>query len=71
MEIEIEFYTTPSGRIPFDEWFESFKEIHTKSKILSRLARLKLGNFGDCKGLGNEIAELRIHYGPRDKNLLL
>jgi len=28
------------------------------------LGRLKLGNFGDCKSLGNEIAELRIHYGP-------
>lgn len=25
---------------------------------------MKLGNFGDCKSLGDEIAELRIHYGP-------
>lgn len=64
MEIEIEFYITPSGRNPFDDWFESLREMHTKSKILTRLARLKLGNFGDCKSLGDEIAELRIHYGP-------
>ena len=61
MEIAIEFYVTPSGRNPFDDWFESIRETHTKSKILARLARLKLGNFGDCKSLGDEIAELRIH----------
>jgi putative addiction module killer protein len=64
MEIEIEFYVTSSGRSPFDDWFESIREMHTKSKILTRLARMKLGNFGDCKSLGDEIAELRIHYGP-------
>lgn len=64
MELEIEFYITPSGRNPFDDWFESTRETHTKSKILARLARLKLGNFGDCRSLGDDIAELRIHYGP-------
>ncbi len=64
MEIEIEFYQDPSGRCPFDDWFESLKELNTRAKILTRLDRLRLGNFGDCKGLGDEIAELRIHYGP-------
>ncbi len=64
MEIEIEFYQTPSGHNPFDDWFESIQEMHTRSKILTRLDRLKLGNFGDCKSLGEGIAELRIHYGP-------
>lgn len=64
MEIEIEFYVTSSGHNPFDDWFESIREMHTRSKILTRLDRLKLGNFEDCKSLGNEIAELRIHYGP-------
>jgi len=64
MEIEIEFYRTPSGRNPFDDWFESIREMHTRSKILTRLDRLKLGNFGDCKAIGDGLAELRIHYGP-------
>lgn len=64
MEIEIEFYVTPSGKNPFDEWFESIREMHTRSKILTRLERLKMGNFGDCKSLSYQIAELRIHYGP-------
>jgi putative addiction module killer protein len=63
MEIEIELYETASGYCPFDDWFENLKEMHTRSKILTRLDRLKLGNFGDCKALGDGIAELRIHYG--------
>lgn len=64
MEIEIELYKTPLGLCPFDVWFESIRELHTRAKILTRLDRLKLGNFGDCKSLGDGIAELRIDYGP-------
>lgn len=64
MEIDIEFYVTKSGNCPFDNWFSSIRESHTRSKILTRLDRLKLGNFGDCKSLGDGIAELRIDYGP-------
>ena len=64
MEIEIELYETSTGRCPFDDWFESLREPHTRAKILTRFDRLKLGNFGDCKVLSDGIAELRIHYGP-------
>ena len=39
-------------------------EIATRAKILTRLDRLKLGNFGDCKTLQEGVCELRIHYGP-------
>jgi len=65
MEIEIEIYETRTGKCPFDSWFKGIREIHTRSKILSRLDRLKLGNFGDCKALANAkgIYELRIHHG--------
>jgi putative addiction module killer protein len=64
VEIEIEIYETASGRCPFDTWFENIREIHTRAKILTRLDRLRVGNFGDCKTLGEGIGELRIHYGP-------
>lgn len=64
MEIEIELYKTQTGQCPFDVWFDSLRELHTRAKILTRLDRLKLGNFGDCKGLGDGIAELRLDYGP-------
>ena len=62
--MELSIYTSKSGKCPFDDWFESIHEVHTKAKILTRLDRLKLGNFGDCKGLGDGLGELRVHYGP-------
>ena len=64
MDIEIEIYETSRSKKPFDDWFNSIREIHTRAKILTRLDRLKLGNFGDCKTIGDGISELRIHYGP-------
>jgi len=64
MEVEIEIYETDSGQCPFDNWFEGIRERNTRAKILTRLDRLRVGNYGDCKSLGNGISELRIHYGP-------
>lgn len=64
MEIEIEIYKTSIGKCPFESWFEDIREIHTRAKVLTRLDRLKLGNFGDCKAIGDGVCELRIHYGP-------
>ena len=55
---------TLTGKRPFEVWLEGLKEIHTKARIFTRLDRLKLGNFGDCKTLQDGVSELRIHYGP-------
>lgn len=63
-EIDIEIYETVSGKRPFEVWIKGLKEIHTRAKILTRLDRLRLGNFGDCKTLQDGVCELRIHYGP-------
>lgn len=64
MEIEIEIYETCSGKCPFIDWVDRLKEPHTRARIFTRLDRLKMGNFGDCKSIGNGVHELRIHYGP-------
>ncbi|MBI5428203.1 MAG: type II toxin-antitoxin system RelE/ParE family toxin [Nitrospinae bacterium] len=61
---EIEFYESGSGSSPFVKWFNSLKDINAKAIIASRLDRLKLGNWGDCKYLGNGLHELRIAFGP-------
>ena len=64
MEIEIEIYKSRSCKSPFTDWIDGLKEIHTRAKVFTRLDRLKLGNFGDCKSIGNGIYELCLHYGP-------
>ncbi len=64
IEIDVEIYETLNGKRPFEEWIKDIREIHTRAKILTRIDRLKMGNFGDCKTLQDGVCELRIHYGP-------
>jgi len=35
-----------------------------KAKIAIRLDRLRAGNFGDSKSVGDGVLELRLDYGP-------
>lgn len=63
--IKIIIYTTSSGRAPFITWLEKL-DMNTRAIIRTRLDRLTLGNFGDCKVIKNSLGvmELRIAYGP-------
>jgi putative addiction module killer protein len=60
----IELYTDSNGKIPFEAWITSIRDIKSKARILQRIDRLRLGNFGDCKSVGSGVYELRIHFGP-------
>ena len=60
---ELEFYRTQNGREPFTEWFESIADKITLNRIERRIDRLKRGNFGDCKSVGEGVFELRLHFG--------
>ncbi|AQW81270.1 toxin-antitoxin system, toxin component, RelE/ParE family [Campylobacter pinnipediorum subsp. pinnipediorum] len=48
----------------FSKWLIKLKDIRGKVSILRRIERIKDGNFGDCKSVGNNISELRITTGP-------
>jgi putative addiction module killer protein len=63
-EIQIETYETKDGRCPFDEWYEALKDKKAKARIRARINRLRFGNFGDCRSVGQGVSELRIHFGP-------
>jgi len=42
----------------------ALKDARTKAKIVARIDRLAVGNFGDCKALGGGLLELKIDLGP-------
>ena len=55
-------YVTPSGKSPFLEWLNRFKDPITRLRIRRRLDRLELGNLGDCKLVGDGVSELRLSF---------
>ena len=48
----------------FVEWLTGIKDTKFKSRILTRVDRVKAGNFGDHKQLENDLYELRFFFGP-------
>lgn len=61
---ELQVYVTEEGRTPFSEWLASLDDARARAKIRVRLDRVRLGNFGDCHGVGEGVQELRVDYGP-------
>jgi len=61
---EIRIYQTKEKESPFEDWLDNLSDINSKARILQRIDRIELGNFGDCRPVGDGVHELRIDYGP-------
>jgi putative addiction module killer protein len=48
----------------YASWFSHLRDRMAKMRILLRIRRLTIGNFGDAKPVGEGVSEMRIHYGP-------
>ena len=48
----------------FSEWLESLSDKVTRTRVQARILRLKSGNAGDVKSVGEGVSEMRIHHGP-------
>lgn len=62
-EQEVRFYARLDGFEPFSFWLDSFRDQETTDRILRRLAKIHLGNFGDFRSGGEGVRELRIPDG--------
>ncbi|WP_175425522.1 type II toxin-antitoxin system RelE/ParE family toxin [Trinickia violacea] len=48
----------------FDAWLISLRDLTARAKILLRIRRAELGNFGDFKALEDGVCEMRVDVGP-------
>jgi putative addiction module killer protein len=60
----LEYYLTETGEKPFKKWLEGLKDITARQKIRIRLDRVRLGNLGKNRSVGQGVYELKIDYGP-------
>jgi putative addiction module killer protein len=63
-EKQVENYVRPDGSCPFDDWIGSLRDRRARAIIRARIARVRLGNLGDCKPVGTGVLELIVDYGP-------
>ena len=57
-------YSRSDGREPFTQWLRGLRDGKTRNRIRQRIARVRLGNFGDARSVGEGVHELRIQFGP-------
>jgi putative addiction module killer protein len=62
--IDVLRYVTESGKDVFGEWLGSLPDRRAAAKVAARINRLAVGNFGDCRPIGEGVWELRIDWGP-------
>jgi putative addiction module killer protein len=60
----LEEYVTAAGKNLFRQWLHGLRDVRARAKIRVRINRIRLGNFGDAKSVGDGAFELRIPHGP-------
>jgi len=64
MTFELRRYRNLAGDEPLTRWLSELPDRQARARILVRLERLELGNFGDVRFLRDGVGELRIDWGP-------
>jgi len=60
----IEVYVARDGKKPFTAWLQGLRDAKARALVRVRMDRVSLGNFGDCRSVGEGVLELRIDFGP-------
>jgi putative addiction module killer protein len=62
-----DYFKDDDGTEPVNEWLKTLKKkkkFVEHGKIITRIDRAELGNFGDHRILGGNWGEMRIDFGP-------
>ncbi len=62
--MDIQEYVTREGRSPFGMWLRGLRDVRARARIRIRLDRVRLGNPGDYRSVGDGVYELRLTFGP-------
>ncbi|MBF0286004.1 MAG: type II toxin-antitoxin system RelE/ParE family toxin [Magnetococcales bacterium] len=62
--LDLREYVAEDGGVPFFDWLTAIKDGAARARIRIRLERVRLGNLGDHKALGDGVHELRFAFGP-------
>jgi len=60
---QVNIYLDKDGNAPFTQWINGLTDVKGRARIRERIARLRLGNMGDCEPVGEGVSELRVHLG--------
>ena len=60
---ELRRYRTTDGKVPVSEWLNKL-DTKTGGRIRAYIERIKTGNFGHTRSVGEGVSELKINFGP-------
>lgn len=60
---ELRRYRTVTGEVPLAEWLDRM-DAATNGRIQAYIDRMKTGNFGNSRPVGEGVSELKINFGP-------
>jgi putative addiction module killer protein len=62
-EAELQESRDSSGRSPFGRWFDGLNAV-AAARVTIALTRLSHGNFSNVEGVGAEVYEFKLDFGP-------
>ena len=61
---EVLIYETADEKSPFEDWLNGLKDVVARAAIRKRINRVRAGNLGSNRSLGDGIWELKVDFGP-------
>jgi len=61
---KVETYVTQDGEDVFQAWLDGLTDSRARILIDKTIAKVRLGNLGDHKSVGEGVQEIRLDHGP-------